>query len=87
MLQVWRVSFALGAVPLAFMIYYRIFHLRESAVWVKRTGNKSRSAETGLLFKWYVFSTTSSPALSRFGRCQALESKEGLPVNMSISLP
>lgn len=49
--QVWRVSFALGAIPLAFMIYYRIFRLRESAVWVKRT-DSSRSASMGLLFKW-----------------------------------
>lgn len=52
-LKVWRVSFALGAIPLAFMIYYRIFRLRESAVWVKRTdATNSRGADMALLFKW-----------------------------------
>jgi MFS family permease len=50
---VWRVSFALGAIPLLFMIYYRVFRLRESAVWVKRTGAQSRGADMALLFKWY----------------------------------
>lgn len=50
---VWRVSFALGSIPLLFMIYYRVFRLRESAVWVKRTGANSRAADMGLLFKWY----------------------------------
>lgn len=57
-MQVWRVSFALGAVPLAFMIYYRIFHLRESAVWAKRTdATGSRMTDMNLLFKWYAFPT------------------------------
>jgi MFS family permease len=49
---VWRTSFALGAIPLAFMIYYRIFRLRESAVWVKRK-DSDRGADTALLFKHY----------------------------------
>ena len=31
--QVWRTSFGLGLLPLLFMLYYRIFRLRESAVW------------------------------------------------------
>lgn len=62
-MQVWRVSFALGAIPLAFMIYYRIFRLRESAVWVKRTGT-SRSAETGLLFRWLATQAVATQALT-----------------------
>ena len=44
--------FALGGLVVIFVIWYRIFRLRESAVWVKRVGN-DRMAETGLLFKWY----------------------------------
>lgn len=49
---VWRVSFALGSIPLMFMIYWRVFRLRESAVWVKRTDNVSRGTDIKLLFKW-----------------------------------
>ena len=49
---VWRVSFALGSIPLIFMIYWRVFRLRESAVWVKRTDNVSRKGDIALLFRW-----------------------------------
>ena len=34
------------------MIYYRVFRLRESAVWVKQT-NKQRGANFTLLMKYY----------------------------------
>lgn len=44
--QVWRTSFGLGMLPLLFMLYYRIFRLRESAVWrANRNVNVSRGAE------------------------------------------
>lgn len=48
-LQVWRTSFGLGMLPLLFMLYYRIFRLRESAVWkasnIAAGANVSRGAE------------------------------------------
>lgn len=46
---VWRTSFGLGMLPLLFMLYYRIFRLRESAVWkasnIAAGANVSRGAE------------------------------------------
>lgn len=30
---VWRLSYALGLIPLCFILYWRIFRLKESAVW------------------------------------------------------
>lgn len=52
LMQVWRTSFGLGAIPLLFILYWRIFKLRESTVWsVRATSN--RRAELALLFKHY----------------------------------
>ena len=52
-MQVWRTAFGLGGIPLLFMLYYRIFRLRESAVWrannATRTG-ASRAADFTALF-------------------------------------
>ena len=45
-------SFALGSIPLAFMIYYRVFRLRESSVWHK-VAKKDRSANFKLLIKHF----------------------------------
>ena len=53
---VWRTSFALGFLPLLYMLYYRIFRLRESAVWKKRMSQVSTQKQTGhfaLLIKHY----------------------------------
>lgn len=67
-MQVWRVSFAVGAIPLAFMLYYRIFRLRESAVWAKRTdGTGSRpAADMGILFKWCALDPSFTAACAGY---------------------
>ena len=52
----WRTSFALGFIPLLYMLYYRIFRLRESAVWKKRMSQVSTTKEPGhfgLLIRHY----------------------------------
>eukprot|EP00891_Asterochloris_glomerata_P003210 jgi/Astpho2/3210/Aster-05736 len=53
---VWRASFAIGFIPLLYMLYYRIFRLRESAVWKKRMSQVSTQKQGGnyaLLVKHY----------------------------------
>lgn len=32
----WRLSYAIGLIPLISILLYRVFHLRESAVWQKK---------------------------------------------------
>ena len=52
----WRASFAIGFIPLLYMLYYRIFRLRESAVWKKRMSQVSTQKQGGnyaLLVKHY----------------------------------
>ncbi|KAL3156851.1 hypothetical protein ABBQ38_001120 [Trebouxia sp. C0009 RCD-2024] len=48
---VWRTAYGIGMIPILYMLYYRIFRLRESAVWKKRKTGESRNM--GLLFKHY----------------------------------
>lgn len=45
-------------IPILYMLYYRIFRLRESAVWKKRKSNEPR--QMGKLFAnyWYAFHHT-----------------------------
>ena len=55
-MQVWRTSFGLGGIPLLFMLYYRIFRLRESAVWRANNATRtsaSRKADFTALFAHY----------------------------------
>ena len=33
---VWRLSYALGCIPLVFMVIWRVFILKESNVWLKK---------------------------------------------------
>ena len=47
----WRTAYGLGLIPIMYMLYYRIFRLRESAVWKKRGADQPR--HLGLLFKHY----------------------------------
>ena len=47
---VWRTAFGLGIIPLAFIIYWRTFRLRESAVWAAAQTGRNRKRETALLF-------------------------------------
>ncbi|DBA96631.1 TPA: hypothetical protein ACH3X1_015490 [Trebouxia sp. C0004] len=48
---VWRTAYGIGMIPILYMLYYRIFRLRESAVWKKRKSGESRNM--GLLMKHY----------------------------------
>lgn len=48
---VWRTAYGVGILPILYMLYYRIFRLRESAVWKKAHANQPR--HMGLLFKHY----------------------------------
>ena len=50
---VWRTAFGLGIIPLAFIIYWRTFRLRESAVWAAAQSNRNRKRETALLFRHF----------------------------------
>ena len=54
---VWRTAFGLGIIPLAFIIYWRTFRLRESAVWAAAQTNRDRKRETALLFRhfWHSY--------------------------------
>lgn len=39
---VWRLSYGIGLIPIAFMLWWRIFKLKESKVWIrKRSSLKS----------------------------------------------
>ena len=52
--QVWRTSFGLGMIPLLFMIYFRVFRLKESAVWrASLKDSVKRGPEFAALFKHY----------------------------------
>ncbi|KAK9914956.1 hypothetical protein WJX75_002900 [Coccomyxa subellipsoidea] len=62
--SVWRTSFGLGIGVLLFILFWRIFKLRESVVWKadKRAGGNS-TRNIGLLFKMYwsrLFATAGS---------------------------
>ena len=59
---VWRTAFGLGMIPLLFILYWRLFRLRESAVWAANQTNRNRGRETGLLFYhfWHRCSTPSA---------------------------
>jgi hypothetical protein len=48
---VWRTAYGIGMIPILYMLYYRIFRLRESAVWKKRKSGESRNM--GLLLAHY----------------------------------
>lgn len=50
----WRTGFGLGIGVLLFIIFWRVYKLRESAVWKadKRAGG-NRSRNLGLLFKMF----------------------------------
>ena len=55
---VWRISFGLGLIGLIFLMYWRVFQLKESAVWkaqkATKTGKQgSTTAQFGPLFKLY----------------------------------
>ena len=54
---VWRTAFGLGIIPLAFIIYWRTFRLRESAVWAAAQTDRNRGRETALLFRhfWHSY--------------------------------
>ena len=54
---VWRTAFGLGIIPLAFIIYWRTFRLRESAVWAAAQSGRNRKRETALLFRhfWHSY--------------------------------
>ncbi|CAK0780840.1 hypothetical protein CVIRNUC_005193 [Coccomyxa viridis] len=47
---VWRTAFGLGIIPLAFIIYWRTFRLRESAVWAAAQTGRNRKRETDFSF-------------------------------------
>ena len=66
---VWRTAYGIGIIPILYMLYYRIFRLRESAVWKKRKSNEPRNM--GKLFAHYWYAST---ALCRFALlvCMAL---------------
>ena len=54
-MQVWRTSFGLGMIPLLFMLYYRIFRLKESAVWKSSQLNRTRSRGADFSLLCYHF--------------------------------
>ncbi len=37
----WRLQYGLGLLPIAFMLYYRVFRLKESAMWKVRRRARS----------------------------------------------
>ena len=59
---VWRTAFGLGIIPLAFIIYWRTFRLRESAVWAAAQTGRNRKRETALLFRhfWHSYAAPHS---------------------------
>ena len=55
---VWRISFGLGLIGLIFLMYWRVFMLKESAVWkAQKASRKDKTGSTnatfGPLFKLY----------------------------------
>ncbi len=60
---VWRTAFGLGIIPLLFILYWRVFRLRESAVWAANQTNRNRGRETGLLFYHFWHRCTASQAV------------------------
>lgn len=50
----WRTGFALGIIVIVFIIYWRVFRLRESAVWAAaRKKERDQLRETMLLFQHF----------------------------------
>lgn len=69
----WRLSYALGLLPLGFILYWRIFQLSESAVWKKkRESLKSLGTSTAFnwtktkILLWYYWPRIFGTALSWF---------------------
>ncbi|KAG2425952.1 hypothetical protein HXX76_013325 [Chlamydomonas incerta] len=69
----WRLSYAIGLIPLISILLYRIFHLRESAVWTKKrealramggakaSGVQGRKFRLLLRYYWHrIFGTAAS---------------------------
>lgn len=59
---IWRLSYGLGLIPLAFILYWRLFKLKESAVWkgkrealkdIGKASKKEAHRKYGLLLKYY----------------------------------
>ena len=59
---VWRTSYAIGLIPLAFILYWRVFVLKESVVWKSKrqalkamnlTKKKEQRRKYGLLVTHY----------------------------------
>ena len=50
---VWRTAFGLGIIPLCFIIFWRVYKLQESAVWVASRVDSNRKRETLLLFRYF----------------------------------
>jgi hypothetical protein len=50
---VWRTAFALGIPVILFIIFWRVFKLRESAVWAAHRGTQDRRANFGLLMRHF----------------------------------
>lgn len=47
--DVWRISYGIGLIPIIIMLVWRVFFLRESAVWVgKRRALRASGADTGV---------------------------------------
>ena len=59
----WRTAFGLGMIPLLFILYWRLFRLRESAVWAANQTNRNRGRETGLLFYHFWHRSAAPPAV------------------------
>ena len=49
----WRTAFAIGTIPIVFIIYWRIFRLKESAMWRSKRQDVDHMRETKLLFRHY----------------------------------
>ncbi len=50
---IWRTAFAIGTIPIVFIIYWRVFRLRESALWQSRKKDANGLRQTKLLFFHY----------------------------------
>ena len=50
----WRTSFGLGGIPLLFMLYYRIFRLRESAVWRANNAVRTKASRNADFFAMFA---------------------------------
>ncbi|KDD76549.1 hypothetical protein H632_c186p1 [Helicosporidium sp. ATCC 50920] len=69
----WRLSYALGLIPLCFILYWRVFQLKESAVWKgKRASLQSMGTGTGFgiekmrMLLWFYWHRILGTSLSWF---------------------